>query len=39
FLASSDASIITGATLVADGGSSIVDVPTLAYARMEQRHE
>lgn len=32
FLASPDASIITGATVVADGGSSIVDVPTLAYA-------
>lgn len=38
FLASSEASIITGATLVADGGSSIVDVPTLAYAHMEQPH-
>lgn len=38
FLASSDASIITGATLVADGGSSIVDVPTLAYTHMEPRH-
>ncbi|SDB62012.1 SDR family NAD(P)-dependent oxidoreductase [Pseudomonas sp. NFACC13-1] len=35
FLASPDASIITGATLVADGGSSIVDVPTLAFSRME----
>ncbi|MDP1007870.1 SDR family oxidoreductase, partial [Klebsiella pneumoniae] len=35
FLASSDASIITGATLVADGGSSIVDVPTLAFTRLE----
>ncbi|WP_339529957.1 SDR family oxidoreductase [Pseudomonas mucidolens] len=35
FLASPDASIITGATLVADGGSSIVDVPTLAYAHLE----
>lgn len=35
FLISSEASIITGATLVADGGSSIVDVPTLAYTRME----
>jgi len=38
FLASSEASIITGATLVADGGSSIVDVPTLAYAHMEVGH-
>lgn len=38
FLASPEASIITGATLVADGGSSIVDVPTLAYTRMEQAH-
>jgi len=36
FLASPDASIITGAALVADGGSSIVDVPTLAFSRMEQ---
>jgi NAD(P)-dependent dehydrogenase (short-subunit alcohol dehydrogenase family) len=39
FLASSEASIITGAALVADGGSSIVDVPTLAYTHLEQRHE
>lgn len=31
FLISEQAAIITGATLVADGGSSIVDVPTLAY--------
>ncbi|QXI30546.1 SDR family NAD(P)-dependent oxidoreductase [Pseudomonas vanderleydeniana] len=35
FLACDDASIITGATLVADGGSSIVDVPTLAFAHRE----
>ena len=33
FLASADAAIITGATIVADGGSTIVDVPTLAYSR------
>jgi meso-butanediol dehydrogenase / (S,S)-butanediol dehydrogenase / diacetyl reductase len=33
FLASEDASIITGATIVADGGSTIVDVPTLAFSR------
>lgn len=31
FLSSSAASILTGATLVADGGGAIVDVPTLAY--------
>jgi meso-butanediol dehydrogenase/(S,S)-butanediol dehydrogenase/diacetyl reductase len=33
FLASEEASIITGATIVADGGSTIVDVPTLAFSR------
>lgn len=33
FLASDEASIVTGATIVADGGSTIVDVPTLAFAR------
>jgi meso-butanediol dehydrogenase / (S,S)-butanediol dehydrogenase / diacetyl reductase len=33
FLASDEASIITGATIVADGGSTVVDVPTLAFAR------
>lgn len=38
FLASADASIITGAALVADGGSSIVDVPTLAFAHLEPTH-
>jgi NAD(P)-dependent dehydrogenase (short-subunit alcohol dehydrogenase family) len=32
FLASDEASIITGATIVADGGSTIVDVPTLAFS-------
>ncbi|NYH14400.1 SDR family NAD(P)-dependent oxidoreductase [Paraburkholderia bryophila] len=34
FLASPAASIVTGATLVADGGSSIVDVPTLAFEHL-----
>ncbi|MNO00069.1 Bacilysin biosynthesis oxidoreductase YwfH [compost metagenome] len=34
FLLSDEASIITGAKLVADGGSSIVDVPTLAFGRL-----
>jgi len=38
FLASREASIITGATIVADGGSSIVDVPTLAFAHLESSH-
>ena len=33
FLASDEASVITGAVIVADGGSTIVDVPTLAFAR------
>jgi NAD(P)-dependent dehydrogenase (short-subunit alcohol dehydrogenase family) len=33
FLASDDASIITGAVIVADGGSTVVDVPTLAFSR------
>jgi meso-butanediol dehydrogenase/(S,S)-butanediol dehydrogenase/diacetyl reductase len=33
FLASEEASIVTGAVIVADGGSSIVDVPTLAFER------
>lgn len=33
FLISSDASIITGALIVADGGSTIVDVGTLAFTR------
>jgi meso-butanediol dehydrogenase / (S,S)-butanediol dehydrogenase / diacetyl reductase len=31
FLASDAASIVTGAVIVADGGSTIVDVPTLAF--------
>ncbi|MFP6851057.1 MAG: SDR family oxidoreductase [Pseudomonas sp.] len=34
FLISDEASIITGASVVADGGSSIVDVPTLVYDRL-----
>ena len=32
FLASDEASIVTGAVMMADGGSTIVDVPTLAFA-------
>ncbi|MBN3793209.1 SDR family oxidoreductase, partial [Burkholderia sp. Ac-20353] len=32
FLVSPDASFVTGATLVADGGAMAVDVPTLAFA-------
>jgi len=35
FLISEDASIVTGAVIVADGGSTIVDVPTLAFGHME----
>jgi NAD(P)-dependent dehydrogenase (short-subunit alcohol dehydrogenase family) len=34
FLISPQAAIITGAAIVADGGSSVVDVPTLAYTRL-----
>lgn len=34
FLCSAQASIITGAALVADGGSTIVDVPTLAFTSL-----
>lgn len=34
FLCSPQASIITGATLVADGGATIVDVPTLAFTSL-----
>lgn len=34
FLVSDEASIITGASIVADGGASIVDVPTLAFERL-----
>jgi NAD(P)-dependent dehydrogenase (short-subunit alcohol dehydrogenase family) len=32
FLVSDEASIITGAVLVADGGATVVDVPTLAFS-------
>jgi meso-butanediol dehydrogenase / (S,S)-butanediol dehydrogenase / diacetyl reductase len=34
FLASEAASIVTGAVVVADGGASVVDVPTLAFERV-----
>jgi len=34
FLISDEAAIITGASIVADGGSSIVDVPTLVFDRL-----
>lgn len=32
FLCSDEASMISGATLTIDGGATIVDVPTLAFA-------
>ncbi|MEL7940598.1 MULTISPECIES: SDR family NAD(P)-dependent oxidoreductase [Pseudomonas] len=35
FLASDAAAIVTGACLVADGGASVVDLPTLAFERLE----
>jgi meso-butanediol dehydrogenase/(S,S)-butanediol dehydrogenase/diacetyl reductase len=35
FLVSDEASIITGAVLVADGGAMVVDLPTLAFVRDE----
>jgi NAD(P)-dependent dehydrogenase (short-subunit alcohol dehydrogenase family) len=35
FLASDEASIVTGAVVTADGGSSIVDVPTLAFCQLD----
>lgn len=34
FLVSPESSIVTGAVVVADGGSTIVDVPTLAFAHL-----
>lgn len=34
FLTSAEASIVTGATIVADGGATIVDVPTLAFTSL-----
>jgi len=37
FLASEAAAIVTGACLVADGGASVVDLPTLAFERMENQ--
>lgn len=37
FLASDAAAIVTGACLVADGGASVVDLPTLAFERMENQ--
>ena len=35
FLISAEASIVTGAVITADGGSTVVDVPTLAYTHLE----
>jgi len=35
FLISEEASIVTGAVIVADGGSTIVDVPTLAFEHLQ----
>lgn len=35
FLVSEEASIVTGAVLAADGGSTIVDVPTLAFCELD----
>jgi NAD(P)-dependent dehydrogenase (short-subunit alcohol dehydrogenase family) len=35
FLASDAAAIVTGACLMADGGASVVDLPTLAFERLE----
>jgi NAD(P)-dependent dehydrogenase (short-subunit alcohol dehydrogenase family) len=38
FLVSDDASIITGAILVADGGATVVDLPTLAFEETHSFH-
>lgn len=37
FLGSPAASIVTGAVVTADGGATVVDMPTLAFARSEAR--
>ena len=34
FLASAEAAMVTGTLLVADGGASCVDLPTLAFTRL-----
>lgn len=39
FLVSDDAAIITGAVLVADGGSMVVDLPTLAFSSILHTQE
>ncbi len=39
FLVSAEASIITGAVITADGGATVVDVPTLAFSRGLLDHE
>ncbi|UGA37115.1 SDR family oxidoreductase [Chromobacterium haemolyticum] len=36
FLLSDEAAMVSGACLAADGGATAVDVPTLAYARLER---
>jgi len=36
FLISDEAAIVTGAVIVADGGSTVVDVPTLAFDQLPQ---
>ncbi|WP_313650789.1 SDR family NAD(P)-dependent oxidoreductase, partial [Pseudomonas soli] len=35
FLVGAEASIVTGAVIAADGGSTVVDVPTLAFTHLE----